>query len=309
LEISQLLAKKIGQHVETIDPAASLQELAKKLIALRIGALVVMDQNRRLVGIVSERDLLKVVASNDRDMDQRPVFEIMTKNVITCSPTDDVADILQQMNSNAIRHIPVVLGDELVGMVSIRELTTAYDMLQVEANTDHLTNLSNRRSFLENLNSECARSMRYGHSFSVAMIDIDHFKNVNDTYGHDVGDRVIKGLSDLLMGEFRTIDRIGRLGGEEFAVLFPETKLQGAAIACERFLELVRKTQLPLEDESIGITVSIGLAMLSADKKNGPEILKRADELLYDAKRNGRNCLKMEHFDTHNVADQQTIVA
>ena len=294
MEIWRLLEKNGKRAAETILQDASLQDLAKKLISLRMGALIVTDHAGHLIGIVSERDLLAVVASSDSAMDQRPVSDVMTRKVITCSSQDKVADILQCMDSNSILHIPVVDGGKLVSMVSIRELTSAYEMLQVEANTDHLTKLSNRKLFLENLSDEYARATRYEHPFSVAMIDIDHFKKVNDTYGHDAGDKAIKALSDLLLREFREVDRVGRLGGEEFAILFPETDLVGATIACERVLTTVRAAKIQLENKCIEITVSIGLAGLTEQTSEGTEILKRADELLYEAKGAGRNCLMVD---------------
>lgn len=294
VKIKQLLAEKETIQVESIHPSATLRETAERLIKHRIGALVVADEGNRLMGIVSERDLLHVVASKNASAADTPVAEVMTRSVISCSPEDEIAYILRLMNSNAIRHMPVLEDEKLVNMVSIRELTTAYELLQVEANTDPLTELSNRRPFLKTLETEFARARRFKHPLSVAMIDIDHFKRVNDTYGHDAGDRVLRAMSAMLINEFRSIDMLGRLGGEEFAVVFPETDIAGAEVACDRLMKAIRDAIIPVSGKQISITVSIGIARASDETLDGAGILKRADELLYDAKNGGRDRVVIE---------------
>lgn len=294
LKIKQLIAEKEPVPVLAIRPIATLQETAQKLIKHGIGALIVTDENSLLLGIVSERDLLHIIADFDPTLIDRPVSDVMTRSVITCGPDDEIADILRLMNSNAIRHMPVLEQGRIVNMVSIRELTKAYDMLQKEADTDPLTELANRRPFLKALDAEFSRAKRFKHPLAVAMIDIDHFKSVNDTYGHDAGDTVLRAMSAILATEFRTIDFIGRLGGEEFAVVFPETNLAGAKISCDRLLATIEAAIIPVDDIHIKITVSIGLAKASADTLDGKDILKRADELLYDAKNSGRNRVVVE---------------
>ena len=294
MEIRQLLAEKQTAQVESVRPNCTLRETAQKLVHHGIGALVVTDQTNRLMGIVSERDLIHAVAKYDAGVVDNPVSEVMTRSVITCGPEDEIVSVLRLMNSNAIRHMPVLDHGKLAGMVSIRELTTAYELLQVVANTDPLTELSNRRPFLKTLATEFDRARRYRHPLSVAMIDIDHFKQVNDTYGHDAGDEVLRSVSEMLISEFRNIDFVGRLGGEEFAAVFPETDLAGAKIACDRLLSVIRAAEIQVAGTEITITVSIGLAGATSDTADGPAILKRADELLYDAKTGGRNRVVVE---------------
>jgi diguanylate cyclase (GGDEF)-like protein len=123
------------------------------------------------------------------------------------------------------------------------------------------------------------------------MLDIDHFKQVNDTYGHDAGDKALRALSSMLISEFRTIDLVGRLGGEEFALVFPETDLAGARIACERLRTTTQATKISVGETEISLTVSIGLATATTGMIEGSALLKRADELLYAAKNGGRNRL------------------
>jgi len=291
MKIKELLAEKPKKQVEGILPSAKLQDAATKLIDLKIGALVVFEQSGRMVGIVSERDLLPVVANPEGRLANTCVETVMTRDVITCRPDDEVGRLLQLMGAHSIRHVPIVEDTEVIDIVSIRELTTAYDLLRKEADTDPLTALPNRRSFLQKLEVEYARATRFKHQLAVAMIDIDHFKAVNDTYGHDAGDRVLLATAAMLMTEFRTIDLVGRLGGEEFAAIFPETDIRRAKVACQRLLDTVEAYTLSIGGKQIRITASIGLAGVSAATREGKCILRQADESLYDAKRSGRNRL------------------
>lgn len=289
MKIATILAEKVDTGVKCVNPSATIRETAQKLLEFRIGALAVTDARNRMIGIVSERDLIHLVANNDPFAAEKPVSHVMTHSVITCGLDDEVAFVLRLMTSNAVRHIPVLEKNKLVAMVSIRELTTAYELLQLEANTDPLTELSNRRPFLKTLAAEFDRAQRFGHPLAVAMIDIDHFKRVNDTFGHDSGDTVLRSISSMLISEFRTIDLVGRLGGEEFAVVFPETNLIGSKIACERLLAGIEAADILADGKVINVTVSIGLSALSSETIDGPAILKRADCLLYEAKTGGRN--------------------
>ncbi|MEM6596279.1 MAG: diguanylate cyclase [Pseudomonadota bacterium] len=294
MKVRQLLAEKDNREVVKIDPTATLEQVAQRLLKFRVGALVIADAADRMQGIISERDLVPVVADIRNHPITTPVSQVMTSSVITCKPEDEIAYVLRLMNSNAIRHMPVVKDDKLVDMLSIRELTKAYELLQIEANTDPLTGLSNRRPFLRNLDLEFVRARRFRHDMSVAMIDIDHFKAVNDTYGHDAGDAVLRAFAAMIINEFRSIEMVGRLGGEEFAVIFPQTDLAGAMTACDRLLMRVRDTITPVGSAQIGITISIGIARASADKLDGAAVLKRADELLYRAKAAGRDQIVTE---------------
>ena len=180
--IGRLLAEKTVTKVEGVSPNSTLKETARKLMKHRIGALVVTDEANQMLGIVSERDLVPIVANFEVDLVEKPVSAVMTRSAITCNQCDEIAYVLRLMNTNAIRHMPVLDRGKLINMVSIRELTTAYELLQIEANTDPLTEASNRRPFLKTLETEFARARRFGHPMSVAMIDIDHFKKVNDDY-------------------------------------------------------------------------------------------------------------------------------
>lgn len=185
-------------------------------------------------------------------------------------------------------------GEKLLVAV-IRDATTQGKLvneLLSDANRDHLTGLANRRRLQALGEEEMARFRRYGNTFSVVMIDIDHFKPVNDEHGHLFGDRVIRRCADAISETLRDCDRAGRWGGEEFQVLLPETDREGAAIAAERIREAV--ASLRIRDEAddgraVRITVSCGVDTAEADTEEFEFIVNRADKAMYAAKRAGRN--------------------
>lgn len=179
----------------------------------------------------------------------------------------------------------------LVGInEDITERKALQDKLERQANQDYLTGLFNRRHFLEQGQLEFARMQRYGEALSVFMLDIDYFKNVNDTYGHKAGDIVLQKLSDIMRQTLRTFDVIGRYGGEEFAILLPETDLQKATEVAERLRETISRTDVVLETgRKVHFTVSIGVAGLK-DKNTGLDtLLNLADRAMYQAKTSGRD--------------------
>jgi diguanylate cyclase (GGDEF)-like protein/PAS domain S-box-containing protein len=160
------------------------------------------------------------------------------------------------------------------------------------ANTDSLTGVSNRRFFIDAVEYELLRSKRSGSPAALLMIDIDHFKQVNDKFGHAVGDTVIKHIVDLSFGCLRRTDHIGRLGGEEFAILLPETDSDGAGVFASRLREIIAATPTHTSENEITTTVSIGVALLTTNDTDANSILKRADMALYKAKERGRNCVE-----------------
>jgi len=159
------------------------------------------------------------------------------------------------------------------------------DNLEYLVNYDGLTNVYNRRHFYECLGSEIFRSQRYHRSLSFIMFDIDHFKRINDTYGHDIGDSVLKELSQLIQNNIRKCDILSRLGGEEFGILSPETKIEDAYALSEKLRKIVENHTFKYVGR---ITISLGITQ-SMQGDNIDSIYKRADTALYTAKNRGRN--------------------
>ncbi len=181
------------------------------------------------------------------------------------------------------------------GMVVIlRDITKSKTMeaeLKRLASTDPLTGADNRRSFLEKGAYELRRAKRYNHPFSFLMMDVDHFKAVNDAYGHQLGDQVLKQLVSESYKVIRVTDIFGRLGGEEFAVILPETNTDTALIVGKRLNQKLANIQIKSDQGRIRFTVSIGFAMFEKDEDTVETIMARADSALYKAKMAGRNCL------------------
>jgi diguanylate cyclase (GGDEF)-like protein len=157
------------------------------------------------------------------------------------------------------------------------------------ATTDALTGVLNRRGFVARGRAEWGRCRRYGRPLTVLALDIDHFKAVNDTHGHDVGDAVLVHVSALCAGGMRTSDLFGRLGGEEFCAVLPETSLEAARALAERLRTGVERVPCPIAGMMIPVTISIGVAVGEESDVTLEALMKRADQALYAAKRNGRN--------------------
>ena len=155
--------------------------------------------------------------------------------------------------------------------------------------TDSLTGVSNRRHFVEAAEQELARSRRYGRPASLLMLDIDHFKSINDTHGHAVGDEALRTFTTACRSLLRENDLLGRTGGEEFAILLPETDIAGARMVAERIRRRTAELTLPAGTETVRFTVSIGVACCAAGTRGVDAMLSSADEALYRAKAAGRN--------------------
>ncbi|HEX8445162.1 MAG TPA: diguanylate cyclase [Sphingomonas sp.] len=167
-------------------------------------------------------------------------------------------------------------------------LGVALKRLRHLAMTDELTGLMNRRAFMTLLAEEQQRAMRYGQSLSVAIIDIDHFKSINDRFGHAAGDATLVRVVDLCRGALRNSDVMARLGGEEFGVLMPGTAGQGAHYAVERLRLAVDQSPFAHGTMRFPVTISAGVASYS-DGQDGIALLSAADMMLYRAKADGRN--------------------
>jgi diguanylate cyclase (GGDEF)-like protein len=179
------------------------------------------------------------------------------------------------------------MRNELALLLS--RLTTQNVELERLATTDSLTGLANRRRLFDCLEQEVYRAQRYGTALSLVMFDIDHFKRINDSWGHATGDWVLRRIARETHQLLRKTDQAGRYGGEEFVVLLPETDLSEALLLAQRLSQRISDTAItPEHDAPMPVTVSVGVAALAPDE-TGEELIHRADQALYRAKQNGRN--------------------
>ncbi|MDX1568330.1 MAG: diguanylate cyclase, partial [Longimicrobiales bacterium] len=171
-----------------------------------------------------------------------------------------------------------------------RRLEQANERLEELANTDSLTGLASRRRFMEKLNAEIERADRYDRDLSIVLVDLDHFKKVNDNWGHLVGDDVLRSTAQALQSVCREVDLAGRLGGEELALILPETSREGARSVAERLRRRIQDLRHEAPGgETFEVTASLGVAWLDEDVQTREDLLRAADRALYRAKEGGRN--------------------
>jgi two-component system cell cycle response regulator len=214
--------------------------------------------------------------------------------------------------------LPLVRGDQVLGSITLaaskaeqysaatREMLRVishqmgvslqnarmYQSMEERATTDGLTGLTNHRAFQERLSVLHALAERTGQKFSIILTDIDHFKGINDTYGHPVGDQVLKRVSALLAGRARKVDIVARYGGEEFVLVLPDTDGEGAAFFANKLREDIEAQVMNSEHGNFNVTISMGVAEFPGDSRDRQELIEFADQSLYFCKEHGRNCVK-----------------
>lgn len=196
-------------------------------------------------------------------------------NIGTLCAIDTKPRELSDVEVNLLRDLSRLVVDEL-------------ELRQIAA-TDSLTGAQTRRSFHMELKREIDRARRYKRDVSFITFDVDHFKKVNDTYGHGAGDLVLQNLAAICKSSLRTVDLFARLGGEEFVIVLPETGRLDAMEVAERLRQTIANTPISDGDNRIDVTASFGVTVFSGEEEIPQELLERADEALYEAKNTGRN--------------------
>lgn len=199
---------------------------------------------------------------------------------------DDLLDNIQQNIEHIIRTFDVPEENKLE---VIKQINFMYSRTKYLSMTDELTKLPNRRNFDTDFNKEFLRAQRYKNPLTLVMFDIDFFKKVNDTYGHQCGDYVLKEVSKAALQTFRKTDTVYRTGGEEFCVILTETNIKQAIIPLERFRKTVETLNLNYNNQEVHITVSIGACEYCEEIKDTKDFILKTDKALYEAKNTGRN--------------------
>jgi two-component system, cell cycle response regulator len=226
-----------------------------------------------------------------------PAFESIP--VIVLTGAEDVARKVQALTTGACDYvIKPFEPNELAARIGVHlklrklqaELLRTNSALQRLTQTDHLTDVANRRHLAERLEEEFLRARRYDRPLSVGLLDIDHFKKLNDAHGHPAGDHALVEVAKLIKHTLRCHDFVARYGGEEFAMVLPETPADRAILALERVRSAIERAQIRFADQRLPVTVSLGLASFPHQLVGkASDFITLADAALYDAKRSGRN--------------------
>jgi diguanylate cyclase (GGDEF)-like protein len=314
-------ARADGVRAGTADALAQLAVLRAIVDDLEVG-IVVLDRQRRAQFV--NRAFRRLWRVTDQLAESGPTFVKLMYHArgIDAYPVsqerfgDYVAEQLALIRSGEERPLNIEFrsgkvlqfrckaladGGRLLTYGNVSELARQAEATERLACIDAMTGLNNRRHFLVLAENEWRRFQRYGQPFAFLMIDIDFFKSVNDKYGHDAGDEVIKSVANILLKNKRWPDIAGRLGGEEFALMLPETTLDGAVKAAERLRQLVANHVVGAAENRIAVTISVGASVCESGRHGLDEIIKQADMALYAAKRSGRN--RVCRFDAGNAAE------
>jgi len=266
-----------------------------------LGRRFVLDKDTTTVGRGRDNDIVlpsDCVSRRHARLEQRAgnLFVVDLASTNGTFINDDAHSIRERQVQRGDR---LKIGDTIFKYLSGSDIELQYhEIIHRMTVTDGLTDLANRKQLDLVLGEEIPRSRRQDRALSMLMIDIDHFKNINDTHGHLTGDSVLRGLAGILQRRLRPNDRLGRYGGEEFCVILPETSLHNAAKLGEELRALVEAHAFVAEDKNIRVTISVGVGTLQDDMAL-VDMYKSADEMLYRAKRTGRNrvCYDLLQFE------------
>jgi len=294
----------MSRSVITAPGNTSVQEICRLMEKHKIGSVVIVKE-KTVLGIITERDIVSFIGQHGSYLlAQKKAFEVMVSPVFTMSPKHETRAAMQFMAAKRIRRLPITENKRLVGIITygdiIREIQKDLaeaqlktQQLKLEISRDGLTHVFTQKYFKTFLDREVERVKRYSGLLALLMVDIDHFKKINDTYGHDAGDYILVKVSELIRKNTRKINVIGRYGGDEFAVIAPISDVESAKRLGDRLRQFVEQTKFHYQGKIIRATLSIGVAGWDKSIVDGRGLIVKADKALYKSKHAGRNAVSV----------------
>jgi len=300
------------------------------LVGARFASLYVLDETNNILHLQKHNHpfLINNIVSLNQNPPSPMVMAVRSKGLILVGDIDTHKKPIIRKSQRAFAEnyrtnncviAPLICQDNVVGVLNLADKTDAdgfdcedialiglfcqllgasignikmFEKIQHQASTDGLTGLANHRTFYEILEKELWRSRRYGGHISLIMVDIDNLKKINDVYGHRVGDRVIREIGRKIKECIRQIDVAARYGGDEFAIILPNTSLADATVVAERMVDAVSNSPITWKKEQIALSISVGLGRYDADT-TPEDITNHSDEALYTAKQAGKNTVRI----------------
>ena len=321
--IDESISKFMNRNVLMGEPDTPLSEVVAQMNS-RVQSAFVVCEDGVPVGVITERDTVACLDRSFAGENYSDVCaaEVMASPVHTLSESSTMGAVMRVMNERGFRRVPITDDkNQLSGIVNLMELQAAMNAalesrgrdlevavmkrtaelqaanakLEELSVRDGLTGLLNRRAMSEKLDELHQLTRRYGNNYSIILLDIDHFKNYNDTLGHVMGDDAIRSIAQLLNDCVRTSDVVYRYGGEEFLIAMPETESDSADLVAERIRAATEAAAIPHPDSTAGDVVTVSIGHTSVTRHNivefsaWTEVVEEADRALYRAKDGGRN--------------------
>lgn len=284
--VDSLALPPIG-HVVVDVSLATLQRERNHLLGLAVVAFLVVALTGGGLAFLLARGVSRPLAQIISVVERIGRGDLSARAAI--SPDCALSSLSEGINQMAAR--VAMTQEEMLRRIdeATQELQQQKRVAEQEARVDPLTGLNNRRAFFEMADREVNRAVRHGFPVALAMLDMDHFKAINDIHGHATGDRVLVALAEVLRQSTREVDVVGRLGGEEFVILMPDTSREAAVLAAERLREAVAAISMEMGGHRLFLTASLGVAWLHGSVQQVGDLLVQADDALYRAKSSGRN--------------------
>lgn len=299
-----LIRDVMSRSVLTVNPMDTMEKICQIMEKNRVGSVIVM-RDKCPAGIITERDVVNTIALEGNRFQELKAYTLMKKDLVTMSPKQDIKEALQLMIDKRIRRLPICEKKNLVGILTygdvmreilkeLAEVNIKAKKLKKEVSRDGLTGLYNQKYFKLLLENQLERVKRYGGILTLMMVDVDHFKKVNDLYGHDAGDLILQKVAGLIRRNTRKVNIVGRYGGDEFSIIAPISDVEGVRRLGERLREITERTKFRYKNNLLKVTLSIGVAGWDTGMQSARDLIVKADKALYQSKKAGRNAVSVQ---------------